>query len=83
MTSEDRYTKHARLVSKMADRAGVDVVENMQRGELNSEELRTMVHRCEGCTDPEACERLLESGAQLDNVPSYCRNADRFDQLKS
>ena len=82
MTSEDRYPRHARLVTKMADRVGLDVIESMQRGELDSENLRQMVHRCEGCTDPDACEQMLDSGAQIDNPPSYCRNANRFEQLK-
>ena len=82
MDPNTRYTRHARLVSKMADRVGVDLIEDMQRGEIDSEDLRMMVHRCEGCTDPEACEKLLETGAMLDNPPAYCRNAERFAQLK-
>ena len=78
MTADERFTKHAKLVSNMADKVGVDLTEEMMRGKLESEDLRMMVHRCEGCTDPEACIHLLEHGAPSEFPPSYCRNADTF-----
>ena len=82
MSPEDRYTRHARLVSQMADKVGLDVIESMQRGELDSEDLRNMVHSCEGCTDPEACERMMASGVPVENPPEYCRNSERLSQWK-
>ncbi|MDP7151399.1 MAG: DUF6455 family protein [Paracoccaceae bacterium] len=82
MTTDDRYTKHAKLVSKMADKVGLDLLEKMQRGELDSEDLRMMVHRCEGCTDPEDCRHKLESGQITESPPDYCRNAPIFEAMK-
>jgi hypothetical protein len=80
MTGEDRYTRHARLVSKMADRVGLDLVEGMQRGEIDSEDIREIVHLCTGCIDPEACSKLLASDAKIDNPPEFCRNAKKLSQ---
>jgi len=82
MAADDRFTHHARLVSKMADRVGIDIVEEMQRGKLDAEDLRMMVHRCEGCTEPEACLELLQRGEGR-TAPEYCRNTHVFESMKS
>lgn len=82
MAKMDRYTRHARLVSKMADRVGLDLVEQMQRGKLDSEGLRGMVHRCEGCSNPDACSELLADGHTHGVAPGYCRNTHIFDALR-
>jgi len=78
MTADDRFTKHAKLLTRMADKVGVDLTEEMQRSKLDAEDLRMMVHRCEGCTDPDACIHLLENGAPTQFPPSYSRNAETF-----
>ena len=82
MAHTDRYTRHARLVSKMADRIGLDLVEAMQRGQVDSEDLRGMVNRCAGCTNPEACSDLLADGHTHGVAPEYCRNAHIFEALR-
>ncbi len=82
MAEISKNIRHARLVSEMADRVGLDLVEEMQRANIDSEDVRMMVHRCEGCTDPEACEKLLAQGRSLENPPEYCRNASEFARLK-
>ncbi|MDG1430029.1 MAG: DUF6455 family protein [Paracoccaceae bacterium] len=82
MADDSRFTRHARLVSEMADRIGLDLVEEMQRANVDNEDVRMMVHRCEGCTDPEACEKVLAQGRPLENPPEYCRNANEFSRLK-
>ena len=83
MAEDDKFVRHARLVSKMADRVGLDLVEEMQRGQIDAEDVRMMVHRCQGCTDPEACEKLLAQGQPLEKPPEYCRNANVFAQHKA
>lgn len=83
MTISDRYTKHAKMVSHMADKVGIDLVETMQRGELDSEDLRMMVHRCQGCSDPDDCQQKLESGQITGTPPEYCRNAHVFEAMRS
>ena len=83
MSVDDSYTNHAKLVTRMADKVGLDLTEEMQRGNVDSEDLRVMVHKCQGCTDPEHCVSLLESGDSSAFPPEYCRNADTFARLKS
>ncbi len=83
MSADDRFNRHAKLVSKMADKVGVDLTEEMQRGKVDAEDLRNMVHRCEGCTSPEDCIALMESEDKSAFPPSYCRNADAFTSMKS
>lgn len=83
MSADDRFDHHARLVSKMADKTEVDLVEEMQRGKLDAEDLRMMVHRCEGCTDTEACIQMLEHGEPGDFPPVFCRNRETFAAMKS
>ena len=83
MSVSERYDHHAKLVANMADTLGVDLLERMQRGELDGEDLRQMVHKCTGCTSPCDCANWLDANAQGSEVaPSYCRNADSFEQMK-
>ena len=81
MSTDQQFSHHARLVTRMADATGVDLVEQMQRGKLDSEDLRMMVHRCQGCTHPCDCEMRLDAGG-LTATPDYCRNTSEFAALK-
>lgn len=78
-----KMDKHAQLVSDMGDALGVDIAEEVQRGNLAPQELRARVFRCMGCTDPEACSSHLAAhkGETLSETPTYCRNADMFETL--
>lgn len=83
MSVTKRFDHHAKLVAQMADTLGVDLPEQMQRGELDSEDLRQMVHKCTGCTRPGQCATWLAANAQgAAAAPSYCRNADTMAQLR-
>ncbi|MDJ0823584.1 MAG: DUF6455 family protein [Paracoccaceae bacterium] len=75
--------RHAGLVDDMADAVGVDLQEQMLRGDLSISELDDAVMRCTGCSNPDDCESWLASqtGA-VDTPPAYCRNADVFAALK-
>ena len=43
----------------------------------------TAFHRCEGCTDKEACREWLERmPAQVSFAPRFCPNADIFFELQ-
>ncbi|MGH1331010.1 MAG: DUF6455 family protein [Paracoccaceae bacterium] len=79
----EKLEKHERLVTGMGDALGVDLMEEVQRGNLAPEELRSRVFRCMGCTDPEACGHMLaqNKGEKLEATPAYCRNSEMFDAL--
>lgn len=77
-----RYDRHANLVSRMADVAGVDLAEETQRGNLMPEALRATIHNCMGCSDPSGCEKWLgEHQNGSSGTPDYCRNAALFSTL--
>ena len=83
MQYESKRTEHTKLVLSMADRQGLDLQEMILRAEFSEEDLESAVDRCVGCTKPEACTSLLNSGVQIPNLPSYCRNGDVFGALKT
>lgn len=83
MSVSERFDHHAKLVADMADTLGVDLLETMQRGELDAEDLRAMVHKCCGCTQPEACKGWLAQAEGEEEAPYYCRNAETFAKMQA
>lgn len=79
MSILQRIDRHARLFSRMADANGADLDLALQAGAVSPGEIREAVLSCTGCTDPGACESLLDAGTE--GVPSFCRNAGLIRQL--
>lgn len=78
----DRFDRHADLVDRMAETLGVDLAEEMLRGNLPPQDMRSTVMRCMGCREAGACAAWLdahEGGA--DATPSFCRNKERLEGL--
>ena len=83
MHAKSVLKRHAGLVDNMANAVGVDLQEQMLRGNLTISELDDAVLRCTGCSKPDACEHWLAGQSQTADVPpGYCRNADVFAALK-
>lgn len=77
-----RLDRHANLVTRMADAVGVDIVEQVQRGAVSENQLASMVTRCVGCSEAEACEHWLQAHPDgADSTPGYCRNTNLFSML--
>lgn len=76
-----RYDKHADLMTRMADKAGVDIANEVQYGNIAESDLRTMVTQCIGCAEAATCERWLEADVDTQETPDYCRNKDLFSML--
>jgi len=82
MIGFERLEKHERLVNKMADTLGVDLVEEVQRGNLAPSELRNRVFRCVGCDSADACADWLRAHPDgTDGAPEFCRNGKMFADL--
>ena len=80
----ERLERHATLVNKMADKLGVDLIEETLRGHLRPEEMRGRVYRCMGCTGADTCEKLLaDPNVHLDEAPEYCRNGAEFKRVSA
>jgi hypothetical protein len=78
----DRFDRHADLVDRMAGALGVDLTEEMLRGNLPPQDLRGLVLNCMGCREAKACEGwLAENAAGADVAPGYCRNRERLQAL--
>jgi hypothetical protein len=78
----DRFDKHAELVNRMAETLGVDLAEEMLRGNLPPQDLRATVLNCMGCREAGACENWLSDHPEgADATPGYCRNKERLEAL--
>ena len=83
MQSRETLKRHAGLVDSMANAQGLDLEEQMLRGNLSVGALEDAVLRCTGCAQPDACKAWL--AGQTDAVaapPDYCRNAELFAELR-
>jgi len=79
----EKISRHADLVDKMAESAGVDLGEAVATGALPPSELRSTVRTCTHCRDVAACEAFLaEGGGLARRVPDYCLNKELFERLR-
>ncbi len=72
---------HADLVTAMADKAGVDIGQEILSGHLGASALRGAVMLCTHCTHVGECQGHLRDGAQGE-VPDFCLNKQMFDALQ-
>jgi hypothetical protein len=40
-----------------------------------------MLLSCTGCSDPEGCQKWLDTHESAEAAPGYCRNSDRIAEL--
>ncbi|WP_417740927.1 DUF6455 family protein [Salipiger sp.] len=83
MPGRTDYTRHARLVDRMAGTLGIDLDEQMMRGRVTASQIDDAVLGCTGCTRPCDCESWLaaQEGAAPE-APGYCRNTTLFEALR-
>jgi hypothetical protein len=78
-----KINKSAELMSGLAQRMDVDLSESiLANPETAAREYRSMVLRCTGCTDQDACAHLQDEQAHIDAAPDYCRNRDTLNAAK-
>lgn len=83
MPNATQLARHAQLVDHMANALGVDLDEQMLRGNLRQSQIEDAVLSCTNCTRPGACEsRLASAQDAASKAPGYCRNAALFDALR-
>lgn len=76
----EKIDRHAELVRRMGERAGVDLGEALIAGRLSAEAYRSSVFACSQCGRVGACEKLLADGDKA-AAPDYCANKSIFDHL--
>ena len=75
-----RFDRHLHLMNRMGDALGKDFETELLSGDLTPEAYREKVLRCVGCSEAEACARLLDTAnGFLESAPDYCRNRADFD----
>lgn len=75
-----KMDKHADLVGQMADKAGVNLGEEVLRGTLSAQGLRSAVMLCTHCQHTQECQGHLATGPD-GTVPGYCLNKTALDRL--
>lgn len=85
MQNPSTIKQHANLVDRMAQANGVDLEEEILRGNFCIGELEDAVLSCTLCDSPGACSKWLTAhetqGTQADQPPGYCRNTELFQEL--
>ena len=74
--------EHFFKVSKMSQACDVDLVEALDKGQINSGRWADMVERCQRCAQVGKCDRLMDGQPKLDAAPDYCENRDTFAELR-
>ena len=79
-----KISEHAELVQRMSETLGVDLSEEMQRGNITPETLRETVLRCASCIEVGECQNFLadnhDTGA--DKAPVFCRNKLQLEAMR-
>lgn len=84
MSGDKRYEQHSKLVDEMAEVLGVDLIEEAMAGRWTPEDMKGMVTRCLGCTDPQSCKGWLDQNkAGTDETPGYCRNKALLEAMRT
>lgn len=78
----NKLEKHADLVNAMADKAGVDIGDQIISGHLSASALRGAVMLCTHCTHVGECQGHLRDGP-AGEVPDFCLNKQMFETLKA
>ncbi|WP_425101589.1 DUF6455 family protein [Tropicibacter sp. S64] len=83
MLSRTTLKRHAHLVDEMAAAQGLDLEEQILRGNLTVSDLEDAVLRCTGCSQPCTCETWLNARqGPIEEPPAYCRNTELFSDIK-
>lgn len=83
MTVTARRDRHEALMTRMATTLGLDLEARAMAGALPPEAFEARLDACLSCTQSCACGSWLDSHAQADAAPAYCRNRDDFRLMKS
>jgi len=72
---------HAGLMEQMADTVGADLGDAIADHRLSAADYRTAVIRCTTCEAAGECPSWMESHAQAEEAPAYCRIHDLLERL--
>ncbi len=73
---------HYRLVSRMAQVTGTDVVAAAEAGDLSQKRWAGIVQTCRRCQWSGRCQEWLDGHDNVEKAPSTCLNRHQFEVLK-
>ena len=73
---------HFRLILRMGQASGTDVVAVHRKGHLTQQKWAEMIYNCRGCGWADKCPDWLDKHETVDSVPQTCRNQQQFASLK-
>lgn len=83
MQSNKTLRRHAALFDRMSTHVGVDLQDQVMRGQLDISDITDGVLKCTSCSRPDECETWLAAGTHSgEPAPDYCRNRKMLDRLK-
>lgn len=82
MTPKATLKRHADLLDRMADQAGVDLQEAALAGAVSLDQLSDAVLRCAECPDPDCCARGLAGEGFGGKPPEFCKNREMLGRLR-
>lgn len=74
---------HLRLVLRMGEATGTNLVAAHRSGRLSQDDWAEMVQFCRGCEWAQACPAWLDENDNAEAAPRTCPNRARFSALKS
>lgn len=73
--------QHVRLVLRMAQATGLDLVTAHAAGDVTAPDWADIVQACRRCDWTGKCERWLDTHGTAARAPENCRNRNRFDAI--
>ncbi len=74
---------HFRLVLRMGQTTGADLVHAHRSGKLSQEEWAEMIQFCRGCSSAQDCPEWMDRQAAGADAPQTCPNRAKFAALKA
>ncbi len=74
---------HVRLILRMGQATGTDLVAAHKVGRLSQEGWAEMIQSCRGCEWACACPEWLDQNENAPHAPENCPNRKRFAALKA
>ena len=73
---------HHRLILRMGQIVGLDIVAGHKDGRLTQQDWADMVQRCQGCEWACKCKDWMARNTSADTAPDTCPNRERFASLR-
>lgn len=83
MTELSRLSTDARMVHRMAQSNGLDLVDLVRHGRVSADDISDVIQSCGRCANKTGCKSWLNAHhTPVETTPGFCRNKPWFDDVK-